>query len=63
MRRRRGVRMLHVTAVLPVGIVAEMDKLIEKGLFRNRNDLIREAIRQLILKYRSLDKTPIEALG
>ena len=35
---------------LPKGIVKEVDKLVTKGLYTNKSDVIRDAIRKLILE-------------
>lgn len=35
----------------PPTLITKMDELVAQGLFLNRNDLIREAVRQLLLKY------------
>lgn len=34
---------------LPKGIMKEINKLVSKGLYTNKSDLIREAIRKFIL--------------
>ena len=33
---------------LPIGLEKEMDSLISKGLYSNKSDLIRDAVRKLI---------------
>jgi len=35
---------------LPEGIVHEVDRLVEKGLYTNKSDVIRDALRKLILE-------------
>ncbi len=35
---------------LPRGIINEVDKLVKKGLYTNKSDVIRDAIRKLILE-------------
>lgn len=52
----------QVTINIPRAILSQLDELISKGYFRNRSDAIREAVRLLILKYRSLEsQKPIPA--
>jgi Arc/MetJ-type ribon-helix-helix transcriptional regulator len=41
---------------LPEGVLKEIDRLVEKGYFLNRSEAIREAIRQLIVKYREIER-------
>lgn len=33
-------------------LMKELDKLVDKGLFSNKNEVIREAIRNSLLKYK-----------
>lgn len=35
---------------LPEGIVHEVDRLVERGLYTNKSDVIRDALRKLILE-------------
>lgn len=35
---------------LPEGIVQEVDRLVERGLYTNKSDVIRDALRKLILE-------------
>jgi Arc/MetJ-type ribon-helix-helix transcriptional regulator len=35
---------------LPEGLVKEVDRLVDKGLYSNKSDVIRDAIRKLILE-------------
>jgi len=54
---------VNVTVRLPPAIVARVDRLVEAGFFKNRCDLIREAVRQLLVKYYSLDtEKPVEGV-
>jgi Arc/MetJ-type ribon-helix-helix transcriptional regulator len=42
---------MSVTQVrLPKGLVDEVDNLVEKGLYTNKSDVIRDAIRKLVLE-------------
>ena len=50
--REAGVQL---TFRIPRAILAEIDRLIEKGYFRNRSDAVREAVRMLVAKYRELE--------
>jgi len=44
-----------ISVKLPPSLLEQMDKLVEAGIFGNRSDVIREAVRQLIIKYYSLN--------
>lgn len=35
---------------LPEGLIKEVDKLVDKGIYTNKSDVIRDAIRRLILE-------------
>ena len=35
---------------IPKGLMDEVDKLVEKGLYSNKSDVIRDALRRLILE-------------
>ncbi len=37
-------------------LLFELEGLIDKGLFSNKNEIIREAIRTTLLKYKELEK-------
>ena len=52
MRRVYEVKSEIICVRLPKGLVREMDKLIQAGLYQNRADLIREAMRRLITTYK-----------
>ena len=42
---------MAVTQVrLPEGLVKEIDKLVDKGFYTNKSDVIRDAIRKLVLE-------------
>ncbi len=42
---------LAVTQVrLPEGLIEEVDKLVKKGLYTSKSDVIRDALRKLILE-------------
>ena len=42
---------MAVTQVrLPQGLVKEVDKLVHKGLYTNKSDVVRDALRRLILE-------------
>ena len=47
-----GITMtMAVTQVrLPEGLIKEVDKLVDKGFYTNKSDVIRDAIRKLILE-------------
>ena len=45
------ITMMSVTQVrLPKGLIKEVDKLVDKGLYTNKSDVIRDAVRKLILE-------------
>jgi len=50
----------HVTVKIPQELIAEMDKLIDKHGFRSRGEIAKEAIRELLAKYK---KSPFEILN
>jgi hypothetical protein len=55
---------IPVTSHIPVAVVERIDALIEKGLFENRSDFIREAARRLLIEYeRMLSRGPAPVLG
>jgi len=37
---------------IPVTLLRQLDELVELGLFENRSDAIREAVRRLLIHYR-----------
>lgn len=42
---------MAVTQVrLPEGIIEEVDKLVERGFYTNKSDVVRDALRRLILE-------------
>ena len=42
---------MAVTQVrLPEGLIMEIDKLVDKGFYTNKSDVIRDAIRKLVLE-------------
>ena len=42
---------MAVTQVrLPEGLITEIDKLVDKGFYTNKSDVIRDAIRKLVLE-------------
>ncbi len=42
---------MAVTQVrLPQGIIEEVDRLVEKGFYTNKSDVVRDALRRLILE-------------
>lgn len=42
---------MAVTQVrLPQGIIEEVDRLVERGLYTNKSDVVRDALRRLILE-------------
>ncbi len=36
-------------ARLPTGLIKEMDSLVKKGMYSNRSDVIKDAVRRLVL--------------
>lgn len=43
--------MMSITQVrLPEGLIREVDKLVGKGLYTNKSDVIRDAVRKLVLE-------------
>lgn len=51
MPRKRGERMVMISVHLPQSDLEALDKLVEAGVFPNRAEALREAIRLLLLKY------------
>ncbi|WP_456423630.1 ribbon-helix-helix domain-containing protein [Thermococcus sp.] len=43
-------RMRIVSVQLPQGLINAMDQLVKKGVYPNRSEIIREAIRELLKK-------------
>lgn len=41
-----------ISVKLPVGLVEQLNELVEKGFFQNRSDAVREAVRLLLAKYK-----------
>ncbi len=42
---------MEVTQVrLPEGLVKEVDKLVHRGIYTNKSDVVRDALRRLILE-------------
>ena len=42
---------MSVTQVrLPEGLIKEVDRLVDKGMYTNKSDVIRDALRRLILE-------------
>lgn len=42
---------MSVTQVrLPQGIIEEVDRLVERGFYTNKSDVVRDALRRLILE-------------
>ena len=58
-RRRRKNKMKNISVRMPEAILHEIDKLVIEGYFENRNDALREAARQLIIKYNEMKKKTI----
>ena len=40
-----------ISVKIPVALVERMDELIERGYFQNRADVVREAVRRLLVDY------------
>ncbi len=40
-----------LTMRVPAELLVRMDSLIERGIFQNRGELLREAIRRLVMEY------------
>jgi len=43
-------KMKIVSVQLPQGLINAMDQLVKKGVYPNRSEIIREAIRELLKK-------------
>ncbi|WP_297548595.1 ribbon-helix-helix domain-containing protein [Thermococcus sp.] len=43
-------RMKIISVQLPQGLINAMDQLVKKGVYPNRSEIIREAIRELLKK-------------
>lgn len=41
-------------------ILAQVQSLVDKGLFSNKNEAIRYVIREMLLKYKDLQKNDID---
>jgi Arc/MetJ-type ribon-helix-helix transcriptional regulator len=50
-RRRSKVPLERVAIRLPTEVMLRIDKLVEKGLFKSRSHLIRQALRELLSGY------------
>jgi hypothetical protein len=60
-RREEYTAVTRVVSVkLPVGLVEALDELIGEGLFQNRSDAVREAVRRLIVEYRATRRKSTE---
>jgi|Deesub1362B_J571_1020462.scaffolds.fasta_scaffold00137_62 Arc/MetJ-type ribon-helix-helix transcriptional regulator len=51
---------IKVSTRLPSKIVKEIDKLVESGLFTNRSDFIKEAVRQYLRELKKEEPTEEE---
>ena len=52
MGRRKNPNPPVILAVrLPPALAAKVDELVQRGLYFNRSDFIRDAVRQLLTKY------------
>ncbi|MFZ8807813.1 MAG: ribbon-helix-helix domain-containing protein [Pyrobaculum sp.] len=47
-RRRSKVPLERVAIRLPTEVMLRIDKLVEKGLFKSRSHLIKQALRELL---------------
>ena len=43
-------RMRIISVQIPQGLINAMDQLVKKGVYPNRSEIIREAIRELLKK-------------
>jgi hypothetical protein len=49
--RKTNKNTVTLTMRVPTELLVRMDSLIERGIFQNRGELLREAIRRLIMEY------------
>ncbi len=49
--RKNNKDAVILTLRLPQALLQRMDALIDEGVFQNRGELIREAIRRIIIEY------------
>lgn len=54
----RGLRV--VTVKMPVEMLVAMDWLVEQGVFSSRSELIREAVRRLLVEYIKAEVTEMD---
>ena len=48
---------MSITQVrLPIGLIKEVDKLVDKGLYTNKSDVMRDALRKLINEKQLVEK-------
>ncbi|MEM0462880.1 ribbon-helix-helix domain-containing protein [Pyrobaculum sp.] len=53
MPRRGGEEMVLISVHLPQKMLQQIEELVKGNLFPNRSELIRSAIRELILKHKT----------
>jgi Arc/MetJ-type ribon-helix-helix transcriptional regulator len=58
--RKNNKDAVILTLRLPQALLQRMDALIDEGVFQNRGELIREAIRRIIIEY---DKKAVNIPG
>ncbi|RLF91962.1 CopG family transcriptional regulator [Thermococci archaeon] len=46
---------VKVSARIPKGLVEKMDKLVEEGLYSSRSEIIKEALRDFLLRRRVVE--------
>ena len=51
---------IKISSRLPSKVVEEIDRLVEKGIFSNRSDFIKEAVRQYLRKLKKEELTEEE---
>ena len=53
----KGSRMKAITVWLPIWMVKEVDKLVKLGMYKDRAEFIRSAIRELLRRERVIPFT------
>ncbi|AFL95011.1 hypothetical protein CL1_0806 [Thermococcus cleftensis] len=51
---------VKVSARIPKGLAERMDRLIEEGFYSNRSEIIKEALRDFLLRRRSVEDSEIK---
>jgi len=55
-RVKYRVKSIVMSIKMPLSLVEEIDKMVERGLYQNRSDFVREAVRRLITEYKRQER-------